>query len=491
VKQPLEILEESIGTRAIKGAKWVTLSTAVSRIFQPIVTIILARLLTPQDFGLVALASIAISVVALFQDLGMRPALIQRKERIEEASNIVFFTNVLLGMVLYTGFFLSAPYISAFFDNEKVTPILRVMSLSFIILPFGSVQNTLLAKELHFKRLFYLNLAPAIIPGLIAILLAFYGFGVWALVYGSLTGSLLRIVIFWVSHPWRPTLRYDAKLAREMLGFGGVVSLHNMVVWANQNVDNLIIGKWLGTAALGIYRMGFNIARWPSKNITGSLMNVIYPTFSNLQDNRGELKRIYLKVIKHISLISFPLGIGIAITAPQFVPVLLGEKWIAAIPVIQILSVAGILGSIGQVMPQLCRAIGRPEIYLKFALVRLVIAIPVYLLAIQYGLIALCLALLILSCMFVPASLFIGTRVLKIKYSQIIGALWLSVVCGLGTGVISFLLVNVLASVQAFSDVTALTLIVALFLFLYANFIYLVNREAFNDMRNLFVRAFC
>jgi O-antigen/teichoic acid export membrane protein len=491
VEQPLEILEESIGTRAIKGAKWVTLSTALLRIFQPIVTIILARLLTPQDFGLVALASIAISVIALFQDLGMKPALIQRKEKTEDSASIVFFTSILLGMILYIFLFFFAPYISAFFDNEKVTPILQVMGLSFIILPFGSVQRTLLAKELDFKRLFYLNLAPAIVPGFIAILLAFYGFGVWALVYGSLTGSLLSIIILWFSHSWRPIWRYDGKLAREMLGFGGVVSLHNMVVWANFNIDNLIIGKWLGMAALGIYRIGFNIARWPSANITGSLTHVMYPTFSNLQDNRGELKRIYLKIIKHISLISFPMGIGIAITAPQFVPVLLGEKWIAAIPVIQILSIAGILGSIGRVMPQLCRAIGRPEIYLKFSLVRLVIAIPVYLLVVQFGIIALCFAQLTLFCTFVPTSLFIGTRVLKIKYSQIIGALWLSVVCALGTGVISFVLMNALVSVKAVSDVTALALIVALFLLLYVNFIYLVNRETFNDMRNLFVRAFC
>lgn len=486
----MEIIEENIGTRAIKGAKWVTLSSGVSKCFQLIVTIVLARLLTPQDFGLIALASIAISVITLFQNLGMTHALIQRRDRTEEAANIVFFTGLLLGITLYTFLFFFAPSIATFFENEKVTPVLRVMSLSFIILSFGSVQNALLTKELYFKRLFYLNIATTIVSGLISILLAFYDFGVWSLVYGSLSGSFINIIIFWIIHPWRPAWEYDLKLARKMIGFGGIVSLHELIVWANYNIDNLIVGKWLGTATLGIYQVGTNIAKWPSANITGSLTNVIYPTFSILQEDLEELKRICLKVLKHISLITFPVGIGIAVTAPQLVPVLLGEKWIAAIPVIQILSVTGILASVGRVIPQLCRAIGRPDIFFKFAFVRLIIGIPVYLLAIQFGLITLCLSQLMLSSIFVPVNFYIGTKVLKVKFNQIIEPLRLSVLCGLATGIISFVLMNALVSVKVVSDVAALALILAFFVLLYVNFIYFINRETFNEMRSLFIKAF-
>ena len=178
---------------AIKGTKWVFLSAFVSNACQPFFTIILARLLVPSDFGLIAYATIFIGVVKLVQDIGLRQALIQKKEDIEKSADIVFTVNIVLGLIWYLGAFMVAPYLAEFFNDSRITNILRIMALSFLIIPFGSVQNTLLTKHLHFSKLFFLGLVPALIPGLVSIVLAIVGYGVWSLVVSTKCAMLIAV----------------------------------------------------------------------------------------------------------------------------------------------------------------------------------------------------------------------------------------------------------------------------------------------------------
>lgn len=480
---------EQIIQKAVKGTKWVFFSTVSYSVFQLIVTIIIARLLAPADFGLFAYAMIFMSVTALFQDLGMRQALIQRKDRIEDAADIVFISNIVLGVFWYIGTFIIAPYVADFFGNPQITKILRVMALSFLITPFSSVQNTLLIKNLYFKKLFYLSLLPAFIPGIISILLAFLGFGVWSLIYGSLIGAFLNVLVLWLMVHWRPRCRFDRMLAGQMLKFGRAVSAESVLSWVVNTMDDVLVGKWLGSAALGFYRVGFNISITPAKYISSPLIKIAFPAFSKLQENKDEIREAFLKVIKYISLITFPLGVGIATTASLFIPVLFGEKWIPSIPVIQIISLYGIFMSIGSIIPQVYKALGRPDIYLKYVSVRSAVAIPVYYYVVPYGLTAISIAHLFLTIFFFPINFYIGMKVMKIPFNKVIDYLWVSAVGSLGVAFFAIILQKVLLHGAQLSSAWTLTLTVGITILFYFAIVYFASKDTFWEMRDLFKKT--
>lgn len=475
--------------KAVKGTKWVFFSTVGSGVFQLVVTIITARLLAPADFGLFAYAMIFISVMALFQDLGMRQALIQRKDRVEDAADIVFISNIVLGVFWYIGTFIIAPYVADFFGNPQVTKILRVMALSFLILPFGFVQNTLLTKDLYFKKLFYLSLAPAVVPGIASILLAFYGYGVWSLVYGSLIGAFLNVLVMWWMVVWRPRWRFDKMLAGQMLKFGRAVSAESVLSWVVNTMDDVLVGKWLGSAALGFYTIGFNISIAPAKYISSSLIKIAFPAFSKLQENKDEIREAFLKVIKYISLITFPLGVGIATTASLFIPVLFGEKWRPSVPVIQIISLYGIFMSIGSIIPQVYKALGRPDIYLKYVSARSAVAIPVYYYAVPFGLTAISMAHLVLTILFFPVNFYIGMRVMGIPFNKVFDHLWVSAVGSFGVAFSATILQKVFQYSVQLSSVWTLSLTVGISILFYFAIVYFANKDTFRGMRDLFKKA--
>ena len=477
-------LNAEITPKAITSSKWVFLASIVSWGVQPIVVIILARLLTPTDFGLIVYCTIFMSFVA-FQDFGLNQALIQKKYDHDEAADVVFFFNVVLGIFWFITTLALAPSIAIFFKNPQITNILKVISLTFLISPFGSVQNTLLKKELYFKKLFYFELVQIFAPGVTSILLALNGFGVWSLVSGVLAGTFLRVLALWLKVPWRPRWRFNLKLAAEMLRFGFAVSAERILSWVVNTIDDMFVGKYLGGSALGMYRLGFNISIFPAKYITSPLINVAYPSFSKLRNNREDLKRTFLKALEYTSLITFPMGVGLITTAPLFIPVLFGERWLQVIPVIEIISVYGIFMSIGAFIPQVYKAIGRPDIYLKYVAVRSVVAIPIYYLVVPFGLKAVSFAHLSLTMLFFPVNFFIGMRVMNITLNQVYRSLWVSVFGSFWVGFVSFFLLKYFSVIVGLSSVYTLGLVVVLTGIFYLMFVYFISRDTFNGAVNL------
>jgi O-antigen/teichoic acid export membrane protein len=277
-----------------------------------------------------------------------------------------------------------------------------------------------LSKELEFKRLFYFNLIPAIIPGTLSVILAYLGYGVWALVYGSIMSSITLAISIWFSIPWRPRLEYRLDILKELIGFGGFISFEAFLGWGITKIDNLFVGKFLGVGQLGIYSFGWNIGFWPLQNLLSPLTRIFYPMFSGFKGDIEIVKKYYLKIMELIAIITFPVGTVIALTAHLFIPAILGQKWISAIPVIQLLSIMGILGLIVSVAPTVYKAIGRPDIMPKFMLVRALFSVPVYFWFSQKGIIPLCIAHLILAILFVPINSYISMRVLNISFSELL-----------------------------------------------------------------------
>ncbi len=476
--QPIETARE-IGHKALKGSKWVLISTILSKSFQFLTTIILARLLLPADFGIIAISQIIIGIVSLFQDMGMTQALIQKKENIEESADTVFLFNIFWSLILYIAVFIAAPYISSFFKNNETVIVLRVVCLSFLFQPFNIISNALMKKEFYFKRLFNITLWPIILSSLASIILAYFGFGVWALVLGILIGNLLITVLGWLGISWRPAFKFNIGIAKELLNLGGAISTQNVIIWFENTFDDILVGRWLGTPLLGVYRLGFNIAVIPATQIAGPINDVVYSTFVKLQDNKAELKRFFLYIIKYISLITFPIGAFLFTASGIFITTVLGDKWSEAVPVVQFVSVYGTIGSITFLIPTLTRAIGKHDVYLRYLIIFLFVMTPLYIYAVPYGLKAISAVHLLLAVIFLPYIFHIGMGLLNIKLSEIVDSLWVSVVISMVIGASIYGFIMFFLPATSLSKTTNVFIILSFSIFLYIALLYLISKDTF------------
>ncbi|MFZ3091563.1 MAG: lipopolysaccharide biosynthesis protein [Nitrospirota bacterium] len=476
--QPIETAKE-IGHKALKGSKWVLISTILSKSFQFLTTIILARLLLPADFGIIAISQIIIGIVSLFQDMGMTQALIQKKENIEESADTVFLFNIFWSLILYIAVFIAAPYISSFFKNNETVIVLRVVCLSFLFQPFNIISNALMKKEFYFKRLFNITLWPIILSSLASIILAYFGFGVWALVLGILIGNLLITVLGWLGISWRPAFKFNIGIAKELLNLGGAISTQNVIIWFENTFDDILVGRWLGTPLLGVYRLGFNIAVIPATQIAGPINDVVYSTFVKLQDNKAELKRFFLYIIKYISLITFPIGAFLFTASGIFITTVLGDKWSEAVPVVQFVSVYGTIGSITFLIPTLTRAIGKHDVYLRYLIIFLFVMTPLYIYAVPYGLKAISAVHLLLAVIFLPYIFHIGMGLLNIKLSEIVDSLWVSVVISMVIGASIYGFIMFFLPATSLSKTTNVFIILSFSIFLYIALLYLISKDTF------------
>ena len=253
----------------------------------PLIFLILARLLSPADFGVVAVAMIVLNFSQMFWDAGLGKALVQREEAPENAANVVFWVNAVMGIAIYAIFFLAAPWIADFFHCPASSPVLRVLGLQLVINSLSAVQASLFVRKLDFHRLFKIKLATAFLPGFCSIPLAFWGYGVWALVAGYLAGSLLNLGFLWWTSPWRPRWDFDWVLAHRLFRFGIWVMGESLAAWFLLWGDNLLVGRFLGVNALGVYSVAWNICTMIFGLALNPFLPVLYPTFSPARGPSG------------------------------------------------------------------------------------------------------------------------------------------------------------------------------------------------------------
>lgn len=377
---------ESINDKAMRSLKWSALMEIVSRTASPIIFVVLARLLTPADFGVVATAMIAISFAQMFWDAGLSKALIQTREAPEEGAHVVFWTNIVLGVLIYLILFISAPAIALFFNSPASGPVLRILGFQIVIVSFSSVQQALFVRDLDFRGLFWVKLLTAFLPGLCSIPLALFGYGVWALVAGSLVGQILNCWLLWRRSAWRPKFIYNKILAGKLFAFGFWVILESFGAWLIVWGDNLIVGRFLGVHDLGVYQTGWMLVTILFGLILNPFLPVLYPTFSRLQDDLPALKNTFHRVNRVVVALALPMGIGIWLTGPELATVLFGSKWQGLGLVLSILALTyGLAWSVG-INTELYRAMGRPDINTKLMLVTVLLYMPAYYIAAQFSL---------------------------------------------------------------------------------------------------------
>jgi len=350
--------------------------------------IVLAWLLVPADFGLVAISALVIDGIGLFREMGINSALIYKKDDEDLAADTAFILIFVISSILYAITFLFAPLVAEFFNEPLVTDIIRVSALSFLITAIGFVPLTLLEKKIEFRNYVTLDIASTVIGVSSMILMALFGFGVWSIVYSGLIVGISGSCGVWFLTPWRPKFRFDRKIAFELIGYGKFMVGLVFVIFMIQNIDNATIGKVIGASMLGLYVMAYSICNLPSNTVVNTINQVLFPTYSKIQDDKEKLRIAYIKVFNLVSMLVFPLTFGTFIVAPEFVTVVLSEKWQPMIPIIQVLCFFGLFRALAGTTGEMFKALGKPKMLFKsYGAQLVIIALLIYPATTSFGVI--------------------------------------------------------------------------------------------------------
>lgn len=362
---------------------WSGLSQLALVVTQFMVIVVLARLLSPADFGLIAMATFFTELIGRVS-LGFRFPIIQRKEITPSHLSTIFWAGIAAGVVLWGISAAVSPLMASFFRNDLVRPITIVLSIEFIISSFGLVQSSLLSRDLDFKKLAIVDMVTSLANGVFAISLAYAHFGVWSLVWGSIVSSSVTVVLLWKLYPWRPRLHFSFGSLRDLSGFGAAVVGNSIVNHVGNDMDRLLMGRLLGPGNVGFFSQASRATQFP-KLISQVVARVTFPALSSVQDDYARIRRGYLKSVTYVSLATFPLLSGLAVVAPEFVRVVLGAQWIPMVLPLRVLCVVGITGSLGPVLSGIAFVTGRADLALKLNLVKIPLIVAAILFGARFG----------------------------------------------------------------------------------------------------------
>ena len=409
-----------IGKKVAKNAGWNYLSFGLGKALNIISFSIIAHLLTPELYGLFALATLAIDYLSILNDFGLGAALIHRRNDIEEASNAAFTFNLLIGIILTLVVVVIAPYVAIFFDEPMVVPILRWLGLTFTINALGSIHRSRLQRELRFRKSIIPELSSTVVKNGLTIWLAINGFGAWSLVYGQLVGVSVTTILLWIVLPWIPRLVFNFKLMMQLFKYGVSIMTDSAFTTVADSFDYVLIGRFYDKTALGIYQVAYRLPELLVINTLSVLAVVFFPAFASIQDQPEELRKSFLSVLRYVQLLVTPICLGMLIAAEPMVRAIMGEQWIQAIPIIQILCLYTFVLSIGFHSGDVFKAIGRPDILLKLSLPIFFIRLIAIWIGAQYSLIGIAYGHLIATMIEVIIRTIVTIKLIKVSLRDIL-----------------------------------------------------------------------
>ena len=372
-------MKTEISTKVIKGSFWILLLRITNRVLGLARTTILARLLLPEHFGIVAIAVAAIAAIEAFSQPGLAAALIQKQEKITDYLNTAWTASVIRCLLIYAVLYFLSPYVASFFHASEAKNVIQIYGLSTIIAGFRNIGVVYFQKEMEFKKQYLYDLSIILANISVAIPAALILRSVWALVLGGIAGSIVRIMMSYILHPFRPRLRLDKCKLFEMMNFGKWILGSNILYFLITQGDDIFLGKVFGTAALGLYQMAFMISNLPNTDISQVISRVAFPAYSMMQDNISKMRDAYLKVFQIIAFIAIPLSGAIYILSYEFVDLLLTEKWLPIVQIIKVLVWAGLMNTFIFLAEPIFSATGYPNIHTKWQLISLVVlSITIY-----------------------------------------------------------------------------------------------------------------
>jgi len=370
---------EGLSQRVVRGGFWVFLLRITQQLFNFVRLVILARILSPNDFGLMGIALLTMATLDTFSQTGFQQALIQKKKDIKSYLDSAWTVLILRGFILFAILYFIAPYTATFFNAPEAKPIIQAIGFAVLFQAFTNIGVIYFQKELEFNKQFIYQLSGTLADFAVAISAVLILKNVWALVLGLLAGNFARFVVSYLIHPYRPHLTFDLGKAKELFGFGKWVLGSSILVFLITQGDDIFVGKLLGATALGFYQMAYRISNMPATEITHVISQVTFPAYSKLQENIPRLREVYLKVLQVTAFLSFPIAGLIFVLAPDFTKIFLGEKWMPMVPAMQVLCIFGVTRSLNATTGPIFQAVGKPSILTKISFVQLFfLAIIIY-----------------------------------------------------------------------------------------------------------------
>jgi PST family polysaccharide transporter len=433
-----ESAQPTLTQKAVAGTAWSALSTAGRQILSIASVATVARLLGPGAYGVMAMANLLLVLVGTLRDLGTGTAIIQRANVSDRLLSSLLWVNFLMGLAAAALVIGSAPLMANFFHTPLLFPILAVLSISFWLTSSGIVHNSLLFREMQYKKLAIADLSSAILSYLTALICAYAGYGVWSLVLANIANSLSTTLLYWIFCRWRPHLVFDRKEVRSVLGFSLNLSGFVLVNYFSRNADNIIVGRVRGQSELGDYQMAYNLMLTPLANISAIIAQVTFPAFSRIQDDNSRFRSAFVRQSMLVGLITFPMMAGMGILADPMIRAVLGSRWTGAIPIFQILAPVGLVQSVVTLVGQIYTAKARTDLMFRWGVATSVILVLAFLVGVRQGAVGVALAYAIVYlAVIVYPTFYLPFRLIDLRvhdfaralFPQILVTLIMSLVC--------------------------------------------------------------
>lgn len=381
--------------KVVKNFIWRLAERCGAQIVTFIVSIVLARILAPKDYGTIALVTVFTTILQVFVDSGLGTALIQKKDADDLDFSSVFLFNFVVCLALYLGMFIAAPFIAEFYNDSSLTPVVRVISLTIVISGVKGIQQAYVSKHMMFKRFFFSTIGGTIFSAFLGIVLAYTGFGVWALVAQQLSNTAIDTLILWLTVKWRPKRMFSWTRLRGLLKFGWKLLISALLDTCYNNLRNLIIGKMYSSSDLAFYNQGDKFPKVIVTNINTSIDSVLLPTMSSAQDDRERVKNMTRRAIKTSTYVMAPLMMGMAFCAEPIVQLVLTDKWLPCVPYLRIFCITYMFWPIHTANLNAINAMGRSDWFLKLEIIKKIMGMTILLSTMWFGVMAMAYSLLV------------------------------------------------------------------------------------------------
>lgn len=440
-------MTDSLKSQAVKGVVWSAVERFSVQGIQFVLSIIIARLVAPSEYGLIAMLGIFLAIAQTFIDSGFSNALIQKKDRTEVDFSTVFYFNIVVSLVVYLILFLSAPYIALFYKEPLLDIITKWVGLNIIISALSIVQRAKLTIQLNFKTQAKASLIAVIVSGICGITMAYYGYGVWALVCQSLLNNLLNTLLLWSFTKWMPACIFSWQSFKKLFSFGSKLLLSGLLHTIYLNLYTLVIGRKYSAADVGYYNRSYSLAQYPSVNIVGVITRAIYPIQCEMQHEEGRLSSSFIQYLRMSCYVIFPLMVGLAVLSKPMVLVLLTDKWASMSELLSILCIAYMWYPVMVINNQMLNVRGRSDYFLKAEIIKKIVAIVILLLTMPLGLKILCFGILFYNILDMGIIIVFTKKVMSTGFRQQFQAILPIFLVSIGVGVVTHLFLLIISNV--------------------------------------------
>ena len=380
----------SLKEKTVKGVIWSAVDRFSAQGIQFVFSILIARLLVPEDYGVIAMLNIFLAVSQTFIDSGFGTALIRKIDRTETDFSTVFYFNIAVAVFFYLGLFFAAPAIANFYNTPLLVPVTRVTAINLVIGSLSGIHNAKLSIAIDFKSRAKISIVSAVLTGSVGLWMAYSGYGVWALVVQTVFAGIIRTIMLWVIVKWYPKFVFSWKSFKELFSFGSKLLASGLLDTIYNNIYPLVIGKVFASSTLGVYSKAKSLADFPSANITGVLQNVTFPVLSTIQNEENRLADAYKRFLRISAFVIFPLMLGLSSVADPFIRLALTDKWEGAIYLLQIICFALMWYPIHAINLNILSVKGRSDYFLKLEIIKKVQGVFILCITVPMGIVAMC-----------------------------------------------------------------------------------------------------